>query len=271
MVVAEATMSENADLERLKQDLDVRGYAIVRDRIPRARADAMAERLRELMRRMPDSEHRGFQNLHGVLNAVDGAEDVELFSPLCDDPVVLALARHALGDGFQMSATGALWLKAGSGACGAGWHADVPTDWFARNQRPRVQLTMAINCLWMVTDFSAANGATRVVPFSHHAPFEPRQYPRADYEYAVSAEGSAGSCVVLNNALWHCAGANTSDRDRIGLSVPYFPQWLDGSNVGWPAIPRRIHKLLPESVRRLHRHVVEDSPALQPLQEAYAR
>jgi ectoine hydroxylase-related dioxygenase (phytanoyl-CoA dioxygenase family) len=265
-------MSADADLDRLKQDLDVRGYAIVRDRIPRERAEAMAERLRELMHRVPDHAARPFQNLHGVFNALDGAEDVELFAPLCDDPVVMALARHALGEGFQMSASGALWLKPGCGAAGAGWHADVPTGWFSQNQRPRVPLTMAINCLWMITDFTFENGATRVVPFSHHAPYEPRHYPRDDYEYAVSAEATAGSCLVMNNAMWHRAGVNSSDRDRIGLSNPYFPQWLDGGNVGWPAIPRRIHDLLPESVRRLHRHVVEDAPAREPAREpAYSR
>ncbi len=254
-------MASTADLDRLTQDLQVRGYAIIADRIPRSRADAMAERLRELMRRDPDHAAKPFQNLHGVFNALDGQEDVDLFSPLCDDPVVSALAHRAVGDEFQMSASGALWLKPRSGGAGAGWHADVPTGWFARNQRPRVALTFAINCLWMITDFTVANGATRIVPFSHQAPCEPSQYQRGDYEGAVSAVAPAGSCLVMDNAMWHCAGSNSCDQDRIGLSIPFFPSWLDGGNVGWPPIPRRIHEMLPASVQRLHRHVAEDAAA----------
>jgi ectoine hydroxylase-related dioxygenase (phytanoyl-CoA dioxygenase family) len=262
-------MTDPAEIDRHKRELDVQGYTIVRERIPRPRADAMAERLRELMCRDTDHGKKPCQNLHGVFNALDGAEDAELFSPLCDDPVVLALAQHAVGDGFQISATGALWLKPGTGESGAGWHADVPTGWFRHNKRPRVQLTFAINCFWMMTDFTYANGATRVVPFSHHAPYEPGDLPRGHYDSEVSAEGPAGSCLVMNNAMWHRAGANTSDRDRIGVSVPYFPQWLDGSNVGWPAIPRRIFNVLPQSVQRLHKHVTEDAAALSERELAY--
>ncbi len=247
------------DLEKLKRDLDIFGYVVVPNLIPREKAGRMSQRLMELMRRDPEHEQKPLQNLHGVFNALETSADFELFVPLLDNPVALALAEYKLGMNFQMSISGALWLKPHAGSAGFGWHADVPMGWFGANKKPRVDLCFAINCLWMLTDFTQANGATRVLPFSHRSQSDPGQLGEADYANAVSAEGTAGSCLIFDNALWHAAGSNTSDQHRLGVSNPYFPIWLDGGNVGWTPVTRKTYAQLPPHVQKMHLHVLDDA------------
>jgi len=249
------------NIEQLKQNLDVYGYVIVPNLLPRDHADRMAQRLKELMLRDPEHKKKPLQNLHGVFNALETPADFELLVPLLDNPVVLALAEHMVGKDFQMSCTGALWLKARAGASGFDWHADVPLGWFAANKKPMVDLCFAINCLWMLTDFTKENGATKIVPFSHRSMTEPSQVKNPDYSSAISAEAPAGSALVFNNAMWHAAGSNDSDQDRIGCSNPYFPSWLDGGNVGWQPVTRKAYKMFPPHVQKMHKHVLDDSTA----------
>lgn len=252
-------VQKKIDMEKLKQDVEVYGYVIIPDLIPRDQCERMSARLKELMLREPGHEKKKLQNLHGVFNALETKEDFELFVHLLDNPVVLELVEHMVGQNYQMSCTGALWLKPRAGASGFGWHADVPMNWFPANKKPMVNLCFAVNCLWMLTDFTEANGATKVIPFSHKSLTEPGSVKNPDFSSAISAEGTAGSCVFFNNALWHAAGSNDTDQDRIGVSNPYFPVWLDGGNVGWQPVTRKAYQMFPAHVQKMHMHVLEDS------------
>jgi ectoine hydroxylase-related dioxygenase (phytanoyl-CoA dioxygenase family) len=69
------------------------------------------------------------------------------------------------------------------------------------------------NSMWALTDFTAANGATRLVPGSHLG-------PNPDYggKYeTIAAEMPKGSVLIWDGALWHGGGANTTNTRRIGL------------------------------------------------------
>jgi ectoine hydroxylase-related dioxygenase (phytanoyl-CoA dioxygenase family) len=250
------------DLARMHEDLAVRGYTIIPEAMPRAQAERMGARLVELMARDPEYARKHYFNLHGIFDGVHDREDVELFVPLMDNPVVMALAQRAVGDDFQMSTVGGMRLSPRSRG-GYAWHVDVPLGWFAANGRPFPDFTMAITALWMLSDFSQENGATRVVPYSHRTRsspvdvrLDPDGYGRMEHE--VSAEGPAGSCLVFDNAIWHCAGDNQSDRMRLHVTIPYYPLFLDGGNLNWGPVPRRIWQMFPPHVQRMHRHVAED-------------
>jgi ectoine hydroxylase-related dioxygenase (phytanoyl-CoA dioxygenase family) len=258
----ETAATPHIDVERAKQDFDVYGYVILKNLIPRNLADQMAERLKELMRADTKRKDEKLQTLNNTFDRFETQEEIDLFCHLVSNPVVLALAEHALGKDFQISDTGVLWLKANAGFSGFGWHADTPLEWFTKNHRALVDLCFGMNVLWMLTDFTKENGATRVVPFSHMS----RRHPfgshtgsdgQQHFDHEVVAEAPAGSCMVFNHALWHAAGGNFTDQDRIGCSNPHFPIWLDGGNVGWPPIKRNAYDRLPPHVQKLHRHVIE--------------
>jgi ectoine hydroxylase-related dioxygenase (phytanoyl-CoA dioxygenase family) len=261
----DAAIAPAVDVTELKTHLEVYGYVIVRNLIPRERAARMAARLMEIMRLDPDHEKQKLQNMGRVFDNLETQDDIDLFVPMLDNPVVMAIAEQMVGKNYQVSESGALWLKANAGYSGFGWHSDVPMNWFGDNNKPMPDTCFAINALWALTDFTKENGATRVVPMSHHSK---RQIPvggivgsdgQMRFENEISAEAPAGSCVIFNNALWHAAGGNFTNQDRLGVSNPMFPIWLDGGNMGWTPIDRSTYEMLPKHVQRLHRHVFEDS------------
>jgi hypothetical protein len=250
------------DLDRMRQELSSRGFTVVPELMPRAQAERIGARMKELMALDPTYESNCYYNLDGIFTPVESRQDVDLFVPLMDNPVVHALASHAVGDGFQISNLGGVRLKPRS-IPRSHWHLDVPYGWFGQNGRPLPDFCMAITAMWMLSDFTADNGATRVVPYSHRAKTGPigitkdeHGFGHLEHEFAV--EAPAGSCFVFDNAIWHTAGINSCDRERLHITIPHFPQFLDGGNVNWQPVRRHIWQMFPPSVQRLHRHVAED-------------
>ena len=97
-------------------------------------------------------------------------------------------------------------------------HADVPVGWFVQSGRPVPDVCFLVNCIWMLTEFTRANGGTLLMPFSQHW----RRLPRAGvaYRHLVAAEGPPGSIVLFNGSIWHGSGANqTRDAQRLRLSL----------------------------------------------------
>jgi ectoine hydroxylase-related dioxygenase (phytanoyl-CoA dioxygenase family) len=252
------------DVEPLKTHLDQYGFVIVRNLIPRERAASMAAKLIEIMRQDPDHEKQKLQNLGRVFDNLETQEDIDLFVPLVSNPVILALAEHMVGKDFQISESGALWLKPNAGYSGFGWHCDVPMNWFPANNKPMVDLCFGMNCLWMLTDFTKENGATRVVPMSHTSKRHPYGSVKGSdgqerFESEISAEAPAGSALLFSHATWHAAGGNFTNQDRLGVSTPFYPVWLDGGNMGWTPVDRSTYNMLPPNVQRMHRHTAEDA------------
>lgn len=110
-----------------------------------------------------------------------------------------------------------------------------------------------LNTIWALSDFTEANGATRIVPGSHRL----ASVPRYGGEVAtVAATMSAGSVMLFDSALWHHGGANTTDSRRYAISCYYCAGWLrqqENLQLGIPQdmaarFPRRLQELLGYSI-----------------------
>ncbi len=78
------------------------------------------------------------------------------------------------------------------------------------------------NTIWAMDDFTEENGATRVIPGSHH--YEDRkEFTIAD---TVPAEMEKGSALLYTGALYHGGGPNRSTGVRRGLNITYAVSWL---------------------------------------------
>ena len=103
------------------------------------------------------------------------------------------------------------------------------------------------NTLWAMTDFSEANGATRVVPGSHR--FEDKL--ELSFEDTEPAEMAAGSALFYTGAIYHGGGKNRTDEVRIGANITYNVSWLRQEENQYLSVPLELARELPEDLQRL--------------------
>jgi len=82
----------------------------------------------------------------------------------------------------------------------------------------------SVNALLAIDEFSAANGGTLVVPGTHQRPGPPGQ--RYMESAAVAVECPAGSMFVFDSTLWHAAGRNMTNRDRLAINHMFTRSFL---------------------------------------------
>jgi ectoine hydroxylase-related dioxygenase (phytanoyl-CoA dioxygenase family) len=102
-----------------------------------------------------------------------------------------------------------------------------------------------VNTMWALTEFTAENGATRLVPRSQNAT-ELDEDPSV-----VTAEMDPGSVLVWNGGLFHGGGANCAQQPRLGLNVNYNCAWLRQQENQYLAIPNEIAATLSDAFLRL--------------------
>lgn len=103
------------------------------------------------------------------------------------------------------------------------------------------------NTIWAATDFTEANGATRVVPGSNHA--EDRlKFKQSD---TIAAEMAKGSVIVYLGSVYHGGGANTADATRTGINLTYNVAWLRQEENQYLSVPAAIAATLDDDLLKL--------------------
>ena len=103
------------------------------------------------------------------------------------------------------------------------------------------------NTSWARTDFTAENGATRVIPGSNH--FDDKlRFTEADTE---PAEMSKGSVLFYTGSIYHGGGANRSKEIRTGINITYNVSWLRQEENQYLSVPLEIARTLPVDLLRL--------------------
>jgi ectoine hydroxylase-related dioxygenase (phytanoyl-CoA dioxygenase family) len=84
----------------------------------------------------------------------------------------------------------------------------------------------SMNVFFAIDDFTETNGATWVIPGTHH-----RDATQADHAQGVCLACPAGSMIVFDSTLWHAAGRNVSGQDRLAINHQFtrsfFKQQID--------------------------------------------
>jgi ectoine hydroxylase-related dioxygenase (phytanoyl-CoA dioxygenase family) len=104
-----------------------------------------------------------------------------------------------------------------------------------------------VSTIWALTDFTEANGATRVVPDSHRTPDEQRYRP----EQSLPAEMPRGSVVMYLGSTVHGGGANRTDTTRIGINIDYVLGWLRQEENQYLTYTLDEVRAMPERIQRL--------------------
>ena len=212
-----------AHIERLDHD----GYTIVRDAfdVEFARAiDADIDRLEQELG--IGFGGNGFEG-HATTRVYNLLALGDLYAQIPVHPVVLPLMHHLVGTGCLISSISAITIHPGETAQPI--HADdqvIPI--------PKPHRAVTANSMWAITDFTEANGATRIIPGSHLADHSPTYGQHYD---SVAAEMQPGSILVWDGGFWHGGGANMTDERRRGIAMNYcagFVRQQENQQLGIP-------------------------------------
>ncbi|MDB5433840.1 MAG: Phytanoyl-CoA dioxygenase [Phenylobacterium sp.] len=249
----EATRAQH--VEAIRRD----GYTIVEDAIAPDLVDGLNEALARLERDL-SAKPAG--------NGFEGCRTVRIYNllahgaPFAEVPVhasVLPIVEGVLDPGCLISSLSSIAIDPGETAQPI--HAD---DQVIPLEKPHAPIVC--NSMWALTDFTEANGATRLVPGSHRKPNP--EYGGA-YE-TIAAEMPKGSVLLWDGALWHGGGANRTDRRRTGIAMNYcagFIRQQENQQLGLDprlvkGFPPRLQELVGYGVYRgLIGHIDKSSPA----------
>lgn len=163
--------------------------------------------------------------------------------PLVTDPRILALCEAVLKPNclrYQLHLTQVIRIMPGQGA------QPIHRDRWAWG-RGLSHLEPQLNTIWALTDFTAENGATQVVPGSVDWPDDRKPAPAE----IGRAEMKAGSVLVYLGSVFHGGGANESDADRWGLNITYALGWLRQEENQYLSCPPEVAKDLEPELQAL--------------------
>jgi ectoine hydroxylase-related dioxygenase (phytanoyl-CoA dioxygenase family) len=193
-------------VDRVRRD----GFTVVESAIEPSLVEALNTALARLERAL---------DAKPAMNGFEGRQTVRIYNLLAHGapfeqvpthPSVLPVIEGVLDAGCLISSLSSIAIDPGEIAQPI--HADdmvIPLD---KPHRPIV-----CNSMWALTDFTEANGATRLVPGSHRK-------PNPDYGGAyesIPGEMRAGDVLIWDGSLWHGGGANTTGERRMGMAMNY--------------------------------------------------
>ncbi len=108
---------------------------------------------------------------------------------------------------------------------------------------PLPRPTLVVASMWAISDFTAENGGTLLVPGSHRWSADRTHNP----DEVVAAKMPAGSVLYWMGGTFHGAGANVSDTWRFGVILSYSVGWVRQEENQYLSIaPETIGNLSPE-------------------------
>jgi ectoine hydroxylase-related dioxygenase (phytanoyl-CoA dioxygenase family) len=199
-----------------RRELDEHGFTRLEGILDRPRRERIAGRLDELFAQEGARAGVEFRQETGALRLANLADKGELFVECMLEPVVLELVAHVLGRRFKLSSLNA-WAAEPGEAAAQPLHADM-------GALPDERGFWVANALFMLDDFTRANGALRAVPGTHRSgrlPMDALADPRAPHPDEVLVTGRAGDVIVMNAHLWHAGTAKRTSGRRLALHCFY--------------------------------------------------
>jgi ectoine hydroxylase-related dioxygenase (phytanoyl-CoA dioxygenase family) len=195
-------------------DLEEKGFTVLENFMDLEFLGRMVLRVEELFaeeERNPSPDFREEANTRRLKNLADKGE---VFWEAITSEEVLELVESVLGPEFKLSSLQVRSADPNSNSLQR-LHAD-------QNLLPDLRGYSVCNTLWMLDDFTANNGALRVIPGSHRwrcLPEDTLQDARCPHPEELILTGDAGTVVVINAHLWHGGTANHTSRERRALSA----------------------------------------------------
>jgi ectoine hydroxylase-related dioxygenase (phytanoyl-CoA dioxygenase family) len=225
-------------LERMKRD----GYTIVERVIDARTVAALRDDVFRIEREL---------DLAPATNIFEGTNTLRIYNLLVYGAIyqqipvherILPIIEGVLDQGCLVSSLSSVNIGAGEGE--QPLHADdqlIPL--------PKPHVSIICNSMWALTDFTEANGATRLVPGSHRAARSP--IPFGEAAQTIAAEMPAGSVLVFDGSIWHGGGANRTAERRLGIAMNYCAGWMRQQENQQLGIPIEVARGFSPRLRKL--------------------
>jgi len=138
----------------------------------------------------------------------------DIFLDIVRTPTILEICKRLLGDYFILMLQNAtINPPSREGHHQSAYHRDLPYQHFV-SSRP-----LAINALLCLDPFSAETGSTFILPGSHKI----EAFPSDGYvrKMEIPTVAPAGTFIVFDSMMYHCAGINTSPNARYAVNTCY--------------------------------------------------
>ncbi len=202
---------ENTLSAEEKHFLDEQGYLTLPAILSPEQTNVIAARLEQLAAAEGDQAGSEVHQEKGTIRLSNLVNKDPLFEICFTQPHVLAAIAHVLNHDLKLSSLNARAALPGEGLqrLHVDWRGAVaPGDYYV------------CNSIWLLDDFTAENGATRVVPGSHRfgkAPQEMMNNPMDAHPDEVQLVAPAGTVVIFNSHTWHGGTLNRTAGSRRAL------------------------------------------------------
>jgi len=206
------------DVAGVAAALDEAGCCVVEELVAPEVMDAIATELAAFA----DRASSGASDFEGHTTRRTGAPlpRSATFRSIATHPLIMAAGDAVLGHATSWRFSAAEYIEIGPGETAQRLHRD---QW--KYDMVDFGVEVEFNGMWAITDFTEANGATRVVPGSQRA----GNRERFDDGDTVAAEMPKGSLLLYTGTTYHGGGANRSQGWRAGLSLQHAVGWLTQS------------------------------------------
>ena len=254
MTVSVERLSGPSSPEEINTVLDTDGVVIVEDFFDAGLIDRLNAELephisayknRDVKSLYDDFLGGSTVRLHGIAAKSDS------FPEVLTDSRIMGVAGHVLlphCTDFRLSSAELIEIRGGETAQLI--HRD-DGSWAAAGTEAS---PLVVNFMIALSEYTADNGATTVVPGSHRWPLDREPKP----EECVAAAIPKGSAAIFRGDTLHGGGKNTSGAPRRGLSVSYCQGWLLPVENSWLGIPLERVRQLPPRAQELLGYEVYD-------------
>jgi ectoine hydroxylase-related dioxygenase (phytanoyl-CoA dioxygenase family) len=172
-------------------------------------------------------------------------------SPACRDlvrhPLVLAVAGGLLSRAstYQLHLTQLITVLPGE--ADQPMHRDQDCDGYPFPP----DYDIACNTLWALTDFTAANGATRVLPGTHLLAPDTTAEEAQEGRAVERAEMARGSVLLYTAKVWHGGGANHTGSPRQAVNLTYSVGWVRQEENQYLSTPLEVARTLDDDLLKL--------------------
>ena len=202
------------DAERVQ--LDDQGFVLLEGAMGDLLRDELRRRLLEIYHAEGDRAGHEFRQEPHAQRLANLVDKGEVFTRAIALATVVDAVRHVLGPAIKLSSLNARSADPHSDE-GQPLHVDMAA-------LPDERGYWVCNTIWLLDDFTPANGATRLVPGSHRWGTRPKDVladPMAPHPQEQLLLGPAGSIAIMNSHLWHGGTANRTAKPRLAMHAFY--------------------------------------------------